>query len=1016
MENTNFNKLDMNLLGSSATNISLDQGKKYKKYQKKISKNLEKKDEKFVEGFEDMDVDGLTKKTEDIIKANDYSNKEQILDTLRQEYQKTLDEYQSMLKNLRGDVTGYISRVNSSNPYLNKNIRFTNGTIAYVTKQGIVKTYSNMTIYNNTIGKNGCPSSDYIQLSIPWSSSYTQGKTIPTNPPLVVGTPMKSGQSCGNEGTNVFVNELIDDPSITFIGAYNNNAPVTEVLFVPKMNSTNSLNGYNCYASSTYLNNNSLCGPWMAFNQNKNDFWHSQVSSTTGYNPSTGDYTGTRTATYTMPNGETSRTVKGEQLWVLLPGANTNNAINIPLIKYDIQGRQDCCGSQDANGRTPNSWMILGLKENSWYFVDEQTNQNLDKKLATYTIANPAPYQGYMFVTTNCGSQNDKTGNRYCVQISQWNLYTTTNYLNPNIQPSMTSVGKATFDQCGNIAVNTSNKYFSVNNVDNNGIGTCMLSNELSEAQQYGPGYIYSAVILWQTNTTGTGSSAILTSTGSLAILNNSGQSIYSTPVSDTYTDNYIGCYFDKSISTIHPMQSRAMQEYNNGSQEYNIEQCRQIAKQTNNAYFALQNSNTGTNAKCMLSNDLSTAKKYGIATNCSRLSDGLWSGGSRSNALYSADDSGGSYYVILQDDGNMCIYRGTGPTDNQGLIWATSTNGKQQQSQSSMAALNNQYGRNYMLSNEQLLPNQFLSSTSGNLILMMKTDGNLVLYTNNRSNGYKTVNDVNIGINDINALYKINEYGLPANMGKLAFIDENSNLYSYPVNNQSYSTTYSVINGIGATDADIQGATLSNTTVDACKTACNMNSSCAGFNMSQNGTACSLKTKDMYPFGGKSYATSTGDLYVRNRIPSSPPIGVSNTTNTIDSVRYQNYTSGGTIGSKYGMPNLTETQKQQLSQLQTKMDLLTKQINDYTGKFGTGAYNVEKQSSQNYEGIQDYLKNLNGTHTDIENTAKNTSENITNILKESDIVVLQKNYEYLFWSILATGAVLISMTIVKKQ
>ena len=40
---------------------------------------------------------------------------------------------------------------------------------------------------------------------------------------------------------------------------------------------------------------------------------------------------------------------------------------------------------------------------------------------------------------------------------------------------------------------------------------------------------------------------------------------------------------------------------------------------------------------------------------------------------------------------------------------------------------------------------------------------------------------------------------------------------------------------------------------------------------------------------------------------------------------------------------------------------------------------------------------------------------NIENILSDSDIVVLQKNYDYLFWSILATGTVVVAMNIVKK-
>ena len=40
----------------------------------------------------------------------------------------------------------------------------------------------------------------------------------------------------------------------------------------------------------------------------------------------------------------------------------------------------------------------------------------------------------------------------------------------------------------------------------------------------------------------------------------------------------------------------------------------------------------------------------------------------------------------------------------------------------------------------------------------------------------------------------------------------------------------------------------------------------------------------------------------------------------------------------------------------------------------------------------------------------------VDRILDDSDIVVLQKNYDYLFWSILAAGTVLVSMNIVKKM
>ena len=42
-----------------------------------------------------------------------------------------------------------------------------------------------------------------------------------------------------------------------------------------------------------------------------------------------------------------------------------------------------------------------------------------------------------------------------------------------------------------------------------------------------------------------------------------------------------------------------------------------------------------------------------------------------------------------------------------------------------------------------------------------------------------------------------------------------------------------------------------------------------------------------------------------------------------------------------------------------------------------------------------------------------NIDENIENIVNDSDIVVLQENYKYMFWTTLAVGTVLLTMNIV---
>jgi hypothetical protein len=165
-----------------------------------------------------------------------------------------------------------------------------------------------------------------------------------------------------------------------------------------------------------------------------------------------------------------------------------------------------------------------------------------------------------------------------------------------------------------------------------------------------------------------------------------------------------------------------------------------------------------------------------------------------------------------------------------------------------------------------------------------------------------------------------------------------------------------------------------------------------------------------MYPSGDLQINNET-DLYVRQREPLSPPIGVSSTTNNTDSIIYQNYINGGDLGKSYGLANATSVQKQQLAQLQTKMNLITSQINSLTSRFGTGTINSEDQSKKNVSGLNNYLTSLKSTN----NKISNFSENVNNILDDSDISVLQKNYDYLFWTILASGTVLISINLVKQ-
>ena len=199
---------------------------------------------------------------------------------------------------------------------------------------------------------------------------------------------------------------------------------------------------------------------------------------------------------------------------------------------------------------------------------------------------------------------------------------------------------------------------------------------------------------------------------------------------------------------------------------------------------------------------------------------------------------------------------------------------------------------------------------------------------------------------------------GNKKNMSSVAYIDENSKLYNYPSNNLQYSNSYTQIQGFDSAGYDIPGASFGNATVELCQTTCNKNTNCAGFTYTKN-NVCYPKSSSMYPNGGIQI-NKNANLYVRGKNPINPPIGVSSATNNTDSIIYQNYINGGPIGKSYGLANATSVQKQQLAQLQTKMNLISSQISNLTSKFSSGTVSSEGQSKNNVKGIDGIAYNLN--------------------------------------------------------
>jgi hypothetical protein len=967
------------------SSISLTQGEKFKNNQKRIKKHLVKKANRLSSGIEsftgidlsslDLSADGLTEQSNEIIQNNDYSSQQQSIAALKQHYQDTLTQYQTLWKQISGSATNYVNRVNPKNPYLNKNVVFSTGDIAYVTNQGVAKLYSS-SVMSATAGLNGCPASkNFTKINLPWLTDYnTPGTSIPTaNYPLISGSPMVAGQSCGNEGLNVYVNNILNNPTAKYVGSYADNTSSPLMSFVGNAPSTFTVNLQNANfqqpqisgGSYQYINSTSMVTGWY-FNAvllNSSGAW--------GY-PTP------------YPTGSQAACIQANQ--------SLYQYINLLQGSYII--RFYSCGRPGYSGANPIN--VFCIASSSFTTPQQAT--------ASYTFTpSTSAWNSYTTTITITTSGNYAFG--FYGTNSSGNYSSAIQGI--SISSSGTNAnGAYTYAQCLQTSLDGGYRYFSLQNVNQtNSQGYCAVSNDLPSATSLGISYIPSGQVpIWASRTAGqTGNSAILSITGSLSVVNSGGTSVSSTSNSKAQPSGFLGCYGDSS--------SRAMPLYNNGSQSYNLSACQSIAKQNNATYFGLQNSKSGSNAQCALSSNLSQTTKYGKAGNCTTTTNGTISGGGWSNAVYTTGLNQSNYYLILQDDGNMCVYRGTRPSDNQGLIWASNTQGKQQQPNPVYAAVNGKYGQNWIASGSTLAAGDFVGSTNGNLALIMQGDGNLVLYTFKNVVNSRKMADSNIGGGlGANGIYDLGSVGITSNMGKLAYIDADAGLHVYPSSNTQYINSYANLINTDSPGNDISGAAYGNATVQNCQTTCNNNSSCAGFAFSTTNNVCYPKTSGMYPTGTRVINPGV-NLYMRNAIPQTPQVGALSTTNNIDTVKYQNYVSSSSSTNPFSIYNMTSVQQQQLSQLQGQLDLLSNQITNLTGNFGSGTNLAETQMGVNVLGVDDYLTDLSDTN----NKIVGFDTHADNILNDSDIVVLQKNYEYLFWSILATGSVLVAMNIVKK-
>ena len=711
---------------------ALNQGANFKNYQNKIINKI-KKDINNVnskEGFQNFNSKNnrtdLAEESKQIL-SETRSGKDT---SLQDEYDRILNLYQKKLAEVSGGTSDFINRVSPNNPYLNSNIRFTTGHVCYVTNQGVVKWIPSVEIWDSL---RNAPEKKYTDVNIPWLSEYdTPGTIIPTTPSLVSGIKMTLGETCGNQGLNVYVDKLISNTTAKYDGCYVNN-------------STTFIGGAPPINSDVFITNGNFSQSLIANNSYKYLTW--DVTTVPGWNFNCVLVNNSSAWGYPMPypNGNQCACIQNTQeLWTA-NWMSFSSGVTY-TIKFDACGRNCCDGSNQVD-------IWLEGKKINYSFTPPKNKWT--KYSTTFTVDSQ---QNGRIAFKGTNSKGDKSTAIQNVDISKGS--------------SSGSGGTYTYDMCKNAAIDGGYKYFGLQNVNTGtSTGYCAVGNDSVGITQKGTSYaVNKAIALWDTKTNNNGVSASLTNQGALTVYNSAGTSVFNTDNSTAQPSDYLGCYGDTGTRAI---------PYYQGQMDYAA--CKQKATDNGAApYFGLQNSTSGKNAECWLASNINNIRQYGKATNCTKISDGTYSGGGWSNAIYSLDPSS-FYYLILKDNGNMSIHRGTGPNDDQGQIWSSETKGKQQKANPAYTADKGKYGKNWVASGMTLAAGEFIGSNDGSIYLIMQADGNLVLYTSDNGENCQIMTDGNTGGGEgANALYELSEVGIPANLGKIGYVDSGSLLSVY--------------------------------------------------------------------------------------------------------------------------------------------------------------------------------------------------------------------------------------------
>jgi hypothetical protein len=137
-----------------------------------------------------------------------------------------------------------------------------------------------------------------------------------------------------------------------------------------------------------------------------------------------------------------------------------------------------------------------------------------------------------------------------------------------------------------------------------------------------------------------------------------------------------------------------------------------------------------------------------------------------------------------------------------------------------------------------------------------------------------------------------------------------------------------------------------------------------------------------------------------------------------IDTVEWDQYKNLGglmTADTLCGLDKETQNQQNSKESLQSQLSNLADEIVNKITYLESLNLNLNNQMVIDQSVLDENLKKYKALSLKYKNYKTTKMPNINGILSDSDIIVLQENYSYLFWSIIAIATVVITINTIKK-